>query len=441
MERGIVPLVSFGVAFVMSWLVQPHFRNLGFLTEIVDHPGERRPHREPVPRTGGMAIFIAFFCALYFLDHFVLRMALPWPWLAIMIGAGLVILALGVGDDRFGIHAEKKLYGQLAIILALMLAGQRFETIALPLVGDVALGGWSWPFTLFWYLGFVNSMNLIDGLDGLASGISVVVSLTLVALALAIGETTSAILASTLAGATMAFLYWNVSSRKIFLGDSGSMWMGLVLGILMLNLSQVAAVPLLVLLAPMLVPIWDTATTILRRYRRRTSIFTADDNHLHHRLLRLGFSPARAVWTLLLVTAGSSLFALSDFLELAWLGLPAMALWMGAAQLGALQHLQNRHAGWDLFSELSYALGLDDGMVDRFALVDRRVAEVIDLQAARQPGRAVKKVAGAGLDDEPDLGLDAADLGIVRPRAVRRRPGEAEDPQTDAILPSSREPH
>ena len=114
---------------------------------------------------------------------------------------------------------------------------------------------------------------------------------------------------------------------------------------------------------------------------------------------------------------------------------------MGAAQLGALQHLQNRHAGWDLFSELSYALGLDDGMVDRFALVDRRVAEVIDLQAARQPGRAVKKVAGAGLDDEPDLGLDAADLGIVRPRAVRRRPGEAEDPQTDAILPSSREPH
>ena len=426
MERGIVPLVSFGVAFVMSWLVQPHFRNLGFLTEIVDHPGGRRPHREPVPRTGGMAIFISFFCALYFLENFVLRMALPWPWLVILIGAGLVILALGVGDDRFGIHAEKKLYGQLVIILGLMLLGQRFETVSLPFAGTVELGGWAWPFTLFWYLGFINSMNLIDGLDGLASGISVLGALFLAVLALAAGEATSALLATTLAGSSMAFLYWNISSRKIFLGDSGSMWMGLVLGTLFLNLSRNAAVPLPVLLAPMLVPIWDTATTILRRYRRRTSIFAADDNHLHHRLLRLGFSPARAVSTLLLVTAGSGLFALSDFLGLAWLGLPAMAAWMGAAQLGALQHLRNRRHGWDLFSELSYALGFDDGLIERGGLVDRRVAEVIDLQVARGPVRQVKKVAGGDLqilpsEDEPESGTGS----------------EATD--EDAVYPSSRD--
>jgi UDP-GlcNAc:undecaprenyl-phosphate GlcNAc-1-phosphate transferase len=410
----------------MSWLVQPHFRNLGFLTEIVDHPGGRRPHREPVPRTGGMAIFISFFCALYFLENFVLKMALPWPWLVILIGAGLVILALGVGDDRFGIHAEKKLYGQLVIILGLMLLGQRFETVTLPLAGTVELGGWSWPFTLFWYLGFINSMNLIDGLDGLASGISVLGALFLAVLALAAGEATSALLATTLAGSTMAFLYWNISTRKIFLGDSGSMWMGLVLGTLMLNLSRSAAVPLPVLLAPMLVPIWDTATTILRRYRRRTSIFTADDNHLHHRLLRLGFSPARAVSTLLLVTAGSGLFALSDFLGLAWLGLPAMAAWMGAAQLGALQHLRNRRNGWDLFSELSYALGFDDGLVERGGLVDRRVAEVIDLQAARHPVRTVKKVAGG-------------DLEILSPADEESSPAGTKGPDEDAVYPTSRD--
>jgi UDP-GlcNAc:undecaprenyl-phosphate GlcNAc-1-phosphate transferase len=425
-ERGIVPLMSFGVAFVMSWLVQPHFRNLGFLTEIVDHPGGRRPHREPVPRTGGMAIFISFFCALYFLDHFVLPMALPWSWLAIIIGAGLVILAVGVGDDRFGIHAEKKLYGQLAIILGLMLLGQRFETVTLPFLGTVALGGWAWPFTLFWFLGFVNSMNLIDGLDGLASGISVLAALLLAVIALAVGEATSAILATTLAGSTMAFLYWNVSSRKIFLGDSGSMWMGLILGTLMLKLSQTAAVPLPVLLAPILVPIWDTATTIMRRYRRRTSIFMADDNHLHHRLVRLGFSPARAVATLLLVTAGSSLFALSDYLGLAWLGLPAMAGWMAAAQLGALQHLKNRRAGWDLFSELSYALGFDDGLVARFDLGDRRVAEVIDLQTARRTARpAVKQVAGADLaivDEESDAPADPPQTATTDKDAVYPAP-------------------
>ena len=421
--------MSSRAASVTSWLVQPHFRNLGFLTEIVDHPGGRRPHREPVPRTGGMAIFISFFCALYFLENFVLRMALPWPWLAILIGAGLIILALGVGDDRFGIHAEKKLYGQLVIILGLMLLGQRFESVTLPVVGRVELGGWSWPFTLFWYLGFINSMNLIDGLDGLASGISVLASLFLAVLALAAGEATSALLATTLAGSTMAFLYWNVSSRKIFLGDSGSMWMGLVLGTLMLNLSRTAAVPLPVLLAPMIVPIWDTATTIVRRYRRRTSIFQADDNHLHHRLVRLGFSPARAVATLLLVTGGSGLFALSDFLAFAWLGLPAMAAWMGAAQLGALQHLRNRRAGWDLFSELSYALGLDGGLVDRAGLVERRVAEVIDLQAARRPLRQIQRAAGG------DLAIVSADEDADKPGVVP----VAEGTDENVVFPGSRD--
>jgi len=422
----MVLLVSFGVAFVMSWLVQPHFRNLGFLTEIVDHPGERRPHREPVPRTGGMAIFISFFCALYFLENFVLRMPLPWPWLMILIGAGVVILALGVGDDRFGIHAEKKLYGQLIIILGLMLLGQRFEVVNLPLAGEVALGGWAWPFTMFWYLGFINSMNLIDGLDGLASGISVLVALFLAVLAMAAGETTSALLSMTLAGSTMAFLYWNISSRKIFLGDSGSMWMGLVLGTLMLNLSQSAAMPLPVLLAPMLVPIWDTATTILRRYRRRTSLFQADDNHLHHRLVRLGFSPARAVITLLLVTGGSALFALSDALGLAWLGLPAMAAWMGAVQLGALQHLHNRRAGWDFFSEFLYALGFQDWLVERRGLGERRVAEVIDLQAARDPLRKAKRVVGDDQEVQPE---DETSLPSSR----------SESAKEDAVLPTSRD--
>jgi UDP-GlcNAc:undecaprenyl-phosphate GlcNAc-1-phosphate transferase len=418
----MVPLVSFAVAFVMSWLVQPHFRNLGFLTEIVDHPGGRRPHREPVPRTGGMAIFISFFCALYFLENFVLRMALPWPWLVILSGAGLVILALGVGDDRFGIHAEKKLYGQVVTILGLMLLGQRFESIILPVVGEIGLGGWAWPFTLLWYLGFINSMNLIDGLDGLASGISVLVAVFLAVLAIAVAESTSALLATTLAGSTMAFFYWNVSSRKIFLGDSGSMWMGLVLGTLLLNLGRSAAVPLPALLAPMIVPIWDTATTILRRCRRRTSLFMADDNHLHHRLVRLGLSPTRTVATLLLVTAGSSMFALSDVLDLAWLGLPAMASWMGAAQLVGSQHLENRRSGWDLFSELSYVLGLDDGVEERTGL-DRRVAEVIDLQGAGRP-RIRKTPRG--------------DLTIVPPPPGKRTP-RPEGADEDAVLPTSRD--
>ena len=356
MELGVVAALGFAAAFLMSWLVQPHFRNLGFLTEIVDHPGYRRPHREPVPRTGGMAIFISFFCVLYFLQKVILPTELPWSWLGILFGAGVAILALGVGDDRFGIHAEKKLYGQLLVIVVLMVFGQRLDTVVLPGIGTLALGGWAWPFTMFWYLGFINSMNLIDGLDGLASGISILASLTLVAISVALGQIDSALFSATLCGATVAFFYWNISNRKIFLGDSGSMWMGLALASLMLNLSRNTGIGLPVLLAPMVVPIWDTGTTILRRYRRRTSIFLADDFHLHHRLLRLGFSPRGAVLCLLLVTMGTILFALSDFLKLPWLGLPAMGAWMWAAQLGALRHFQNRQYGLDFFSEVSYAL-------------------------------------------------------------------------------------
>lgn len=384
MDLGIIGALGFVAAFLMSWLVQPHFRNLGFLTDIVDHPGHRRPHREPVPRTGGMAIFISFFSTLFFLQHIILKTALPWSWLGVLSGAGLAILALGVGDDRFGIHAEKKLYGQLLVIVGMMLLGMRMDTIVLPVVGQVGLGGWAWPFTLFWYLGFINSMNLIDGLDGLASGISVLVSSALLAIGLAVGDFDSTLFSAVLCGATLAFLYWNTSTRKIFLGDSGSMWMGLVLGSLMLSLSRDQGVPLPVLLAPMIVPIWDTGTTIVRRSRRRTSIFQADDHHLHHRLLRLGFSPAGAVCVLLLVTAGTIVFTLSDFLGIPWLGLPAMGLWMLAGQLGALRHLQNRKLGLDLFTEIFYALGFDDRLEKVIGERGKHVAEVIDLQVERR---------------------------------------------------------
>jgi UDP-GlcNAc:undecaprenyl-phosphate GlcNAc-1-phosphate transferase len=406
-DSAVVALTSFGVAFAMSWLVQPHFRNLGFLTDIVDHPGHRRPHREPVPRTGGMAIFISFFCALFFLERVIFSTPLPWSWLGVLIGAGLAILALGVGDDRFGIHAEKKLYGQLVVIMGLMVFGHRLDTVVLPATGRIELGAWAWPLTLFWYLGFINSMNLIDGLDGLASGISALATLALVVVAIAVSDYMSLLFAATLCGATVAFFYWNISDRKIFLGDSGSMWMGLAVASLILNVSQRTNVTLPVLLAPMIVPVWDTFTTIVRRYRKRTSIFRADDYHLHHRLVRLGFSPAAAVLCLLLITAGTILFALSHVLDAAWLGLPALAVLMWAAQLGALRHIENRQFGMDLFTEVRYALGLDSRLEEIAGLRGRNVAEIIDLQTERPrvaPPRPVVPAGGRVLEHPATAG-------------------------------------
>ncbi len=437
MNKEIVAFLSWVVAFLMSWLVQPHFRNLGFLTEIVDHPGYRRPHREPVPRTGGMAIFISFFCALYFLEHVVLGTPLPWSWLGVLIGAGLAILALGVGDDRFGIHAEKKLYGQLVVIIGLMLFGQRFDTIVLPVIGQFELGGWAWPFTLLWYLGFINSMNLIDGLDGLASGVSILASLALVVISLAVGEHISMLFSATLCGSTAAFFYWNISKRKIFLGDSGSMWMGLALGSIILQLSQKVGISLPVLLAPMIVPIWDTGTTIIRRYRKRASIFMADDFHLHHRLVRLGLSPHAAVLCLLLITAGTTLFALSDFLQVPLLGLPAMAAWLWAAQLGAQQHLKNRQLGLDLFTELFYALGLHYRLDELTVLNGRHVADIIDLQAERQRVKQpLTAAAGAGAGRAPVVDHP----GSAAPLPAQDEAGEENKERREhALLSSSKD--
>jgi len=418
--EGIL-LLGTAVAFLLSWLVQPPFRSLGFLTGIVDHPGYRRSHSEPVPRTGGMAIFISFFMALYVMDDLVLGDPLPWRWLATLGGAGLAILALGVGDDRFHIHAEKKLYGQLVVIMALMLAGQRLQAVTLPLLGTVDLGGWSWPVTMFWFLGFINSMNLIDGLDGLASGIGVLACIAYAAVAAAAGDLFSLLFSGTLGGAIFAFLYWNVSRRKIFLGDSGSMWLGLVLGGLGLHLQQQGSVPLTVLLAPMVVPIWDTATTILRRVRHRTSLFEADDYHLHHRLVRLGFSPATTVYMLLLVTAGSLLFALSGHLRQAWLGLPALAFWLAPGLVWSL----HRHRGesgvrLDFYSELQFALGLGSGSVLPQPRRAGEVARIINLQDERERLHRARAAAAGGSDRDEKPAAGETE-GVVFTPATRFR--------------------
>ncbi len=434
LSSDAIVLLSGPVAFLVSWLVQPHFRSLGFLTGIVDLPGYRRTHREPVPRTGGMAIFISFFATLFILDYLVLDGPLPWSWLAILGGSGLAILALGVGDDRFHIHAEKKLYGQLVVILSLMVFGQRLDTVVLPLLGQVELGGWSWPVTLFWYLGFINSMNLIDGLDGLASGIGAIASLCLVAVALVVGDFFSLLFATTLGGSTLAFMYWNMSRRKIFLGDSGSMWMGLVLGGLMLHLSQRNGISLFLMLAPMVVPIWDTGTTIIRRYRKRASIFEADDFHLHHRLVRLGFAPPTAVVILLLITTGAVLFALSDFVDLPWLGLPALATWLLPIHLWGSRRRDSR-SQLDFFSEMLFAMGLDDRAISTARVPETQVAEIIDIQAERRKvEHALAAMAGGG-------GTAAVVAHPGRVDAARRGKGEegGSEPEDDVVFSTARD--
>ena len=300
MSAAIWPVVAPVATAVLVQLFVPAARWLARRYGLFDHPSWRRNQTEAVPCSGGLAIYVAILVAGLVLASTVGAPFGARPLAALGI-AGLAMIVLGAMDDRFGLHAEKKLLGQIVVVSLPMASGLLLDEIHVPGIGSVALGLLSGPVTLFWYLGFINSVNLIDGLDGLAGGI---VALVLGALwtVVAPHDPVGALWILISLGAVVGFLRHNLSARRIFLGDAGSMLLGLWLAGLTLGLrDRAVAAPWIVALA-MAIPVLDTATTILRRRRRGVSVFRADDEHLHHRLMRLGMTARRAVAVLLLLT-------------------------------------------------------------------------------------------------------------------------------------------
>lgn len=291
-------------AGVATHLLMPVVRRLAAAWGLVDHPSWRRNQKAAVPCSGGIAIYLAVAAGAVLLAS---QVGLPFAerslWALGISGLGIIVL--GVVDDRFGLHAEKKLLGQILIVSLPMASGLNLESIPVPFLGSVQLGLFAGPVTLFWYLGFINSINLIDGLDGLAAGIVCGV-LGALLVVLHPGDPTGSLWTLLFLGSVAGFLRNNLSQRRIFLGDAGSMLLGLWLAGWTLGLSpRTPAVPVMAI-AAMAVPILDTTTTILRRRRRGISVFRADAEHLHHRLLRLGSTPRRAVASLWFVTLAAA---------------------------------------------------------------------------------------------------------------------------------------
>lgn len=312
-----------GSAVLTHVLIVP-VRRLGTALGLVDYPSWRRAHRDAVPCSGGVAIYLATAIGGAAVASFAGSL-FSTPALASLAVAGLLTILLGVADDRFGLHAEKKLLGQILVVMLPMSGGLMLRQLHLPWGGDVELGLLAGPLTVFWYLGFINSINLIDGLDGLAGGIAAVV-LGVMLLAVSPADPVAGLWTAVLLGSVLGFLRSNLSRSRIFLGDAGSMLLGLWLAGLSLGLAQhTPSVPWIAVTA-MAVPILDTTTTIVRRVRRRVSIFRADDEHFHHRWLRLGTPAPRAVACLwLLSLAGAAL-------GVAVTGIPSAAI----VALGAL---------------------------------------------------------------------------------------------------------
>jgi len=311
----LIALIFGGLGFVTCFLVVPLV--LKTIAPAVVHRREmHQTHKLPVPRLGGIALASAFVVVTAF--SFFIEPYQPGHRRLILGLCCLAMFALGLWDDISPLGARKKLVGQIVISIAAFYLGLRVDTFKNPLSGVVyELGGWSVVATVFWLVAMTNLINLIDGIDGLAAGISLMLMGLLVYVGLN-GATFSLCLAMGMAGALVAFLYFNFPPAKIYLGDGGAYFLGFLIGGLTIENSNKGTIAA-ALIAPIFalaLPIIDTSFSIVRRGAKGLPIFRPDRQHIHHRLLHLGWSRRRTVLTLYAVS-------------LVFLGLAFVAFWSG----------------------------------------------------------------------------------------------------------------
>ena len=297
------------VSAVVSALATPVMRRLAVNVALFDMPDLRKVHATPTPLLGGGALYAGWMVGLgtTLLWNGQARTLLHgmWPWL--LLAATLVFIA-GVWDDARQWSAWWKLCWQVTAALLLWWRGVRMDVITNPVHGtEFTLPCWvSVLVTVVWIVSIINAVNLIDGLDGLAVGTSAIVALVLLSIACRLGNVKSAYLLAGVVGACLGFLPYNWPPAKIFMGDAGSQLLGLLLAVAPLVEFQYKAattVALMIPLTTLAIPISDVALSIVRRLQGRRSIFRADKQHLHHRLLELGLSQRQVVILLCLVTA------------------------------------------------------------------------------------------------------------------------------------------
>lgn len=285
-------------------------------------PRQRDVHQFPIPRMGGLAVLASFFLVVGVLLAvapeklaFVSATVLGVDRNLFGVLAGAVILGVtGYIDDRYGLTPVAKLGGQLVAALVVVASGVQIHWVSHPLGGpDITIGAWSWVLVPLWLLAMVNVMNWFDGLDGLASGLSGIAAMAIFFLALdpIVNQPATALLAAIVAGAAFGFLPHNWHPARIFLGDTGSMFLGFMVGVFAIISGAKFATAALVLG----IPIFDAVWVISRRILTGQPVWQADRKHLHHRLLDAGFSPKGAVLTLYAVAAAFAFVALNSQTE------------------------------------------------------------------------------------------------------------------------------
>lgn len=292
---GIVLMLSLLLAAAVSFGTTPLVKKMAYKVGAIDVPKDsRRMHKKPIPRLGGLAIAIAFLLTVLVFAEIDRQLK------GILLGA-VIIVVLGVLDDCLTLRASVKFIVQIAAACIVVYHGCTIRYLTNPLLTSDAnylnLGNWSIPITIIWIVAITNAVNFIDGLDGLAVGVSAISAATLLVIALLVAEGNIAVVLAALLGACLGFLPYNFNPAKIFMGDTGSTFLGFVLACLsiqgMFKLYAVIsfAVPFLILG----VPIFDICFAVIRRLAKHQNPMQADRGHIHHRLIDMGFSQKQAV--------------------------------------------------------------------------------------------------------------------------------------------------
>lgn len=287
---------------VISFIIAPLFMRLSYRFGFVDYPNHRKQHERPMPFSGGVSILVSFVITV------IIAQPVEREYIPIILGGTLIVI-LGIIDDKYDLKPSIKFLGQLVVISIPIFFGIIIDTIN-PFGITMNFGVFAIPFTFLWISVIINAINLIDGLDGLAAGVSVIALSSIAFIGILQNNIFVMMISVILIGSTLGVLYYNFNPAKLFLGDNGSMLLGYVLGVLsILGFKNVTFFSILFPIIILGVPFIDITFAAVRRYREGVSLTRADRGHLHHKLQYIGFSHRESV---ILIYFMATLFAVAS---------------------------------------------------------------------------------------------------------------------------------
>lgn len=307
-QYWILYIAAFASAFAITVIATPLAKKLSWKLGAVDYPKDRGMHKKPMPRMGGIAIVLGFTITMVVMA-FLLPGIAKRQFAGLAVGATIIAI-LGVVDDVKNLRARDKLCVQIVAAMIVIYSGVQIHVVFWPFTA--VLQKLSIPFTLIWIIGVTNAVNLIDGLDGLAAGVSSIAALSLMVMCIITGSQMAVVLTATLAGACLGFLPRNFNPAELFMGDTGSTFLGFVLAVasIMGVFKGYAVLAVIVSMLCLGLPVFDTLFAMGRRIAKGQPIMQADRGHLHHRLIDHGFTQRQAVLILYAISITCGLLAI-----------------------------------------------------------------------------------------------------------------------------------